>query len=821
MCHSPKVAGLRLVTSDVCRACPFADHHRPGDGSGPDPDVRPDMPVERLIELIDGPARPWPPGWEDWDVTRRAHRIAADRFLAGLEDYPSGQHRGRGIVIAGGAAYFPSVYVTVRAIRHVGCVLPIQVWYLGRNDELPSDRRALLARYGVECIDADVIRTHRPCRILNGWELKVYAVLHSRFEEVLWLDADCYPASDPTVLFDEPRYRAAGAVFWPDIPNAPGPNWPAFGVTAPRRAQIETGQFLVNKRACWRPLRLAWWYCDHSDWSFMHGYGDKGALEVAWPACGYGHARYSDHVRWFNHSYLHFGPDGAVLLVHRCRDKFRFADVGYMTPQSFATNRFEPSLPLEAECFSWLGELGRLLADGRPRPAPEIRAVISTRLGHRDKLEATLARWRATDWECDPLVVTDAPAERVLRAACDNPADYYLFLEDDLIFNLHLRDNLTTWRPLQERTLWIGALLNPGVGLTAPIGEAPDARSAWVDRASNGPAARAVVLSRPALEATVREWGSVPGDFHQRLTAIALRYSPAVVVHTPSLAQHLPAEGSPARAVDFDPFFCAGAPDPGGSTVSPVPLPATVARPGDPAVGVVIGSYQWPELVDLQCRVIRATCGPVPILVSSDHPASNAALEAICAAYPDVTFSPNPQRIGHTGGDMAVFHKGVVWGQERGLAVVAKLSQRFIVTRERWLQDGAADLLASGLPLASRRCRGFHTFDLRTEAVLLDVARWHVPAVLERFRPQRYWGSAKGLYTEDLISHALHLLGGVYWPWGLFGEDRSRRDADVLWHYSNPTAEYRALAERHGVTLPANFHCDGWGAEMRSGEYIV
>lgn len=255
---------------------------------------------------------------------------------------------------------------------------------------------------------------------------------------------------------------------------------------------------------------------------------------------------------------------------------------------------------------------------------------------------------------------------------------------------------------------------------------------------------------------------------------------------------------------------------------TPIPVPIPV-RADEPAVGVAIGSYKWPELVTLQIQLIRATCGAVPILVSSDHPPSHSAIAAICAAYPDVLFSPNAQRIGHTGGDVGVFHKATLWGNLRGLSVVAKLSQRFLVTRPRWLQESARELLDSGLPLASRACRGVQTFDLRTEACLLSIPAWNNPAVLSRIAPRPYWNdSPKGLSAETVIHRVLtDLLGGIYWPWvQLYGEERYRRDyADVLWHNHTPVEEYRTLAQTYGVTLPADFHCQGWESERRKGEY--
>ena len=247
------------------------------------------------------------------------------------------------------------------------------------------------------------------------------------------------------------------------------------------------------------------------------------------------------------------------------------------------------------------------------------------------------------------------------------------------------------------------------------------------------------------------------------------------------------------------------------------------AKPSDARVGVAIGSFRWPELVDLQCHVIRATCGPIPILVSNDNPESHDELVVICASHADVTLDTNAERIGHTGGDIAVFSKAIRWGANRGLDVVAKLSQRFIVNRSRWLQESAAELLASGLPMASRRCRGNAPFDLRTEAVLLDVNQWNRPEVLERTKPRRYWtDSPDGLNAETIIYRVLiDLLGGIYWPWAsLMGEDRYKRDfADVLWHCNTPASDYRKLASDYGVSVSESFHINGWERELKEGTY--
>jgi hypothetical protein len=290
----------------------------------------------------------------------------AEAFLAALPAYPKDRYRGRGVVIAGGGdRFFPSLYVTIRALRYVGCRLPIQVWYLGRKHELPPNRKAILAPFEVRCVDADRVRRRYPARRLDGWELKVFAALHSPFEEVLFLDADCYPCRNPEFLFELDEYRARGAIFWPDTEVEDlRLAWSAFGVPDPRRqGSIESGQFLVNKRLCWEPLNLAWFYNDHSDYYYRYCFGDKHTFEVAWTRCARPFVMWAPTATCMEVAYLHRGPDRQPVFVHRCCDKFRFANHGYTTGQLNRLPLFCVSLPLEQECWHWMSELARLTGD--------------------------------------------------------------------------------------------------------------------------------------------------------------------------------------------------------------------------------------------------------------------------------------------------------------------------------------------------------------------------------------------------------------------------------------------------------------------------
>ncbi len=409
LCQSAKYCSPpNMVAAQFCAKCECADHEPPP----PLPHALPCVHLGRLLRedgdrlaaadqqfacAIHGSCQTKPPdqrrptddrscetcadhlardpfGSDSWTM-----RNQADECLAAVPPYPKGRYHGRGIVIAGGGErFFASLYITIRALRHVGCTLPIQVWYLGRKREMPKKRQLLLTPLQVECVDADMVRRSHPARRLDGWELKVFATLHSPFEELLFLDADSYPCRNPEFLFDQADYQARGAIFWPDLMSIDDRlEWSAFGVADPRRlGSIESGQFVINKRLTWRPLNLAWFYNDNSDYYYRYCHGDKHTFEVAWARCGQPFVMWQPQAPWIDVAILQLGPDRAPLFVHRCRDKFRLEDHTYTTPQFRTLPGYYSSLPMENECWGWLNELARLTGRNTPiRGAIEISTL--------------------------------------------------------------------------------------------------------------------------------------------------------------------------------------------------------------------------------------------------------------------------------------------------------------------------------------------------------------------------------------------------------------------------------------------------------------
>jgi hypothetical protein len=219
--------------------------------------------------------------------------------------------------------YFPCTWVCVKMLRHIGCTLPIEVWHLGA-EEMTAEMRALLAPLGVEFVDGHAVRRRHPVRTLHGWEMKAYALLHSRFAEVLLLDADNVAVRDPADLFDAPEYQQAGAVFWPDFGRLPADHsiWRLTGVTYRDEPEFESGQILVNKERCWHALQVAMHLNEYSDFYYRHIHGDKETFHFAWRKLGQDYAMPACGIDALEATMCQHDFAGERLFQHRNMDKW-------------------------------------------------------------------------------------------------------------------------------------------------------------------------------------------------------------------------------------------------------------------------------------------------------------------------------------------------------------------------------------------------------------------------------------------------------------------------------------------------------------------
>ena len=294
--------------------------------------------------LTEANARQW------FDVAARsARREIAGTFV------------GRGITICGGGPkYLPCVWVAVNMLRRVGCTLPIQLWHLGRA-ELPVQFEEILKPLGVECVDAHLIRQNRPARILNGWELKPYAILNSRFAEVMALDADNIPVRDPTYLFDCPEYVATGAIFWPDYERLEASRkiWNLTGVEYRDEPEFETGQIVIDKRKCFAALSLTMLMNEHSDFWYHHIHGDKETFHMAWRKLDQPYAMPTRGIHTLTSTMCQHDFHGDRVFQHRNLQKWCLCD-----------NPRIPGFMFEQECIDMILAAQSKLTDmlGLPEP---------------------------------------------------------------------------------------------------------------------------------------------------------------------------------------------------------------------------------------------------------------------------------------------------------------------------------------------------------------------------------------------------------------------------------------------------------------------
>jgi len=301
---------------------------------------------------------------------------------------------GRGVVICGGGIrYFPCAWVCINMLRRVGCKLPVELWYLGPS-EMNDQMKSLVATLGVRCVDAYDMRRSRPARILNGWELKPYAIIHSAFAEVIALDADNVPLVDPSFLFDAPEYTRYGAIFWPDYGRLEEsrPIWKLTGIPYRDEPEFESGQIVIDKGRCWKPLQLTMWMNEHSDFWYRHIHGDKETFHLCWRKLNQNYAMPSYGIHSLFATMCQHDFHGRRIFQHRNCAKW-----------SIGLNRPIDGFQDEKVCLRFLGELRRHWTKVSGVPMYSAAAKTSLERHFAEQLMAEQWIYLRNDSEARPL----------------------------------------------------------------------------------------------------------------------------------------------------------------------------------------------------------------------------------------------------------------------------------------------------------------------------------------------------------------------------------------------------------------------------------
>ncbi|KAG1697825.1 hypothetical protein DVH05_015779 [Phytophthora capsici] len=199
----------------------------------------------------------------------------------------------KGIVMVVYPKMVPSTYASLRALRDIlKCELPIELWY--RPKEMQGAPGSMVPLQQLAGENRKITFREIHDKKATGFGAKVFAIYHSFFEKILFLDSDNVPVRDPSFLFETKEFNDTGAVFWPDfwhpthtIFNVHGQSllWELLDQRFVNMFEQESGQLVIDRRRHAAPLELVNFYTFHKPnffkmFELVHG--DKDLFRLAW-----------------------------------------------------------------------------------------------------------------------------------------------------------------------------------------------------------------------------------------------------------------------------------------------------------------------------------------------------------------------------------------------------------------------------------------------------------------------------------------------------------------------------------------------------------
>ncbi|KAJ5715141.1 uncharacterized protein N7483_012322 [Penicillium malachiteum] len=250
---------------------------------------------------------------EDIGFMKKAHAGFTHKILDSPPElnYVSGT---RGLVSTAGGSYLPVLVISLRMLRRTGSTLPMEVFLANESEYEEYICDTVLPSLNASCVVLSHIMDVSLTKI-ETYQLKIFAMIFSSFEEILFLDADAFPLERPELLFESKPFLGTYMVTWPDFwASSTSPLFYEIAdtYTLPKNFQqsTESGEILISKKTHSRTLLLATYY---NYWGPTHfypllsqgaaGQGDKETFiaaaivmtdsyyQVSEPICALGHRK--------------------------------------------------------------------------------------------------------------------------------------------------------------------------------------------------------------------------------------------------------------------------------------------------------------------------------------------------------------------------------------------------------------------------------------------------------------------------------------------------------------------------------------------------
>ncbi|KAL4106672.1 hypothetical protein PRIC1_004719 [Phytophthora ramorum] len=300
---------------------------------------------------------------------------------------------GNGIVMVVYPKLLTSVFASISVLRSYNCTLPIELWIsqpeVVRTPSMRTTLDMLQQRFSNVTVETIVDPT------IAGFSTKIHAVQHSKFENVLFLDADNVPVRDPTFLFESQEFQNHGAIFWPDFwhPEKTIFNiqresllWELVDLPFVDMFEQESGQVLINRKRAAIALEVLMFFAYHRPSHFERlvlAHGDKDLFRLAWmktqtpyymmpfPPASAGTERGTYKKQFCGMTMVQFDVDGNVLFLHRNAKKL-----------DGKVDKLDPKYWTHLQTFNWEQEVS--VGDGEDVVFPANRTAVQRMMSYED-----------------------------------------------------------------------------------------------------------------------------------------------------------------------------------------------------------------------------------------------------------------------------------------------------------------------------------------------------------------------------------------------------------------------------------------------------
>lgn len=219
------------------------------------------------------------------------------------------------VLTLGGGDYWPGIAISIQMLRDTGCKLPVEVWFNGEREKINKSDVAHLS--DITFIDSfEMARERKDARVLKGWENKLYALTHTQYRNVLFLDADAYVVKNPEKLMS-----IGGFCYWEDFDIRTKIKWDkVWNGIRYVHPNIQGGHLIIDRKMCWKQLVIAHWMNQHSDYYYRNMLGDQDVWRVVFEMTGF-KTTYMGRADLVGKGVCVCCYEGEPYIVHRFRSK--------------------------------------------------------------------------------------------------------------------------------------------------------------------------------------------------------------------------------------------------------------------------------------------------------------------------------------------------------------------------------------------------------------------------------------------------------------------------------------------------------------------